>query len=147
MNNVPLCINKRASIIAMQIVVKSSIVTLKVDRRHAFTTLARFAERISCIELGSRRRIFKSGISSGSPDPEIGVSCRSVLSVRSVNAAGAIGTAKEAPECERATPADRRRTRGGRSSGDERRAKEDERERGFVIRSMQFLPAAHGDYR
>lgn len=36
------------------------------------------AGRASCIELGSRRRIFKSGISSGSPDPEIGVSCRSL---------------------------------------------------------------------
>lgn len=46
-------------------------------------------------------------------------------------------SAKEAPECERATPADRQRTRGDEGRAEGMR----ERERGFVIRNMQLLPA------
>lgn len=83
------------------------------------------AERASCIELGSRQRIFKSGISSGSSDPEIGVPLWSPV------ATGAIGTAKEAPECERATPADRRRLAavGRAETRGEREKDEREKER------------------
>lgn len=85
--------------------------------------LRRDTERASCIELGSRRRIFKSGISSGSSDPEIGVPA----------ARGALGSGRKRCRRDRygeggtgmreshsrRSPA----TRGGRLSGDERRAK------------------------